>query len=124
MQAEWIGGLFRDAGLLADVFDDLLPAQWSKLIFNATVNSIAAAACGVELYQDPWQMVQHAASQYRTATGHGRVPSMLADVRAGRATEVDWINGPIVCKALEHDLKAPLNACLYRIIKVKERNEF
>ena len=31
-----------DAGLKAEALPDLRPAQWSKLIFNATVNSVAA----------------------------------------------------------------------------------
>jgi len=34
--------LLRAAGLKARAFADLLPAQWSKLIFNAVVNSVAA----------------------------------------------------------------------------------
>lgn len=34
--------LLRDAGLEAQAFPDLLPAQWSKLIFNATVNTVSA----------------------------------------------------------------------------------
>jgi len=34
--------LLVDAGLQAQAMDDVRPAQWSKLIFNATVNSIAA----------------------------------------------------------------------------------
>lgn len=37
-----IAQLLRDAGLEAEAFPDLLPAQWSKLIFNATVNTVAA----------------------------------------------------------------------------------
>jgi 2-dehydropantoate 2-reductase len=31
-----------ESGLRARAFEDLLPAQWSKLIFNATVNTVAA----------------------------------------------------------------------------------
>jgi 2-dehydropantoate 2-reductase len=31
-----------ESGLRAKAFEDLLPAQWSKLIFNATVNTVAA----------------------------------------------------------------------------------
>ena len=34
--------LLRDSGLEAQAFPDLLPAQWSKLIFNATVNTVSA----------------------------------------------------------------------------------
>jgi len=34
--------LLHDSGLEAVAFPDLLPAQWSKLIFNATVNTVSA----------------------------------------------------------------------------------
>src|SRR5204862_324251 len=37
--AQRVVDLIVDAGLQAEAFDDLRPAQWSKLIFNATVNS-------------------------------------------------------------------------------------
>src|SRR5262245_22703748 len=33
--------LLLDSGLKAQAFSDLRPAQWSKLIFNATVNTVA-----------------------------------------------------------------------------------
>jgi 2-dehydropantoate 2-reductase len=39
---EQIHALLVAAGLRAEAFRDLLPAQWSKLIFNATVNTVAA----------------------------------------------------------------------------------
>jgi 2-dehydropantoate 2-reductase len=41
-QVQGVAALIEAAGLKAKAFPDLLPAQWSKLIFNATVNSIAA----------------------------------------------------------------------------------
>ena len=34
--------LLVDSGLKAEALPDLKPAQWSKLIFNATVNGVAA----------------------------------------------------------------------------------
>lgn len=34
--------LLRDGGLVAEALPDLLPAQWSKLIFNSTVNAVCA----------------------------------------------------------------------------------
>ncbi|MGH8248034.1 MAG: ketopantoate reductase family protein, partial [Gammaproteobacteria bacterium] len=40
--ANLVAGLLRKAGLKARAFSDLLPAQWSKLIFNAVINSVAA----------------------------------------------------------------------------------
>jgi 2-dehydropantoate 2-reductase len=41
-QAQDVEALLVDAGLHARAFPDLRPAQWSKLIFNATVNTVAA----------------------------------------------------------------------------------
>src|SRR3954452_5746272 len=41
-QAQEIEQLLVDTGLHARAFPDLQPAQWSKLIFNATVNTVAA----------------------------------------------------------------------------------
>ena len=37
-----VAELIVSSGLKAEAFDDLRPAQWSKLIFNATVNTVAA----------------------------------------------------------------------------------
>jgi 2-dehydropantoate 2-reductase len=39
---EEVRRLLVSAGLKAEAFPDLLPAQWSKLVFNATVNTVAA----------------------------------------------------------------------------------
>ncbi len=38
-----VAELIQKAGLKARAFPSLLPAQWSKLIFNSVVNSVAAA---------------------------------------------------------------------------------
>ena len=37
-----VAALLSRAGLKAEAYEDLLPHQWSKLIFNSAVNSIAA----------------------------------------------------------------------------------
>ena len=39
---ELVRDLLLESGLRAESFADLLPAQWSKLVFNATVNTVAA----------------------------------------------------------------------------------
>ncbi len=41
-QAQEVEALLVAAGLRARAFPDLRPAQWSKLIFNATVNAVSA----------------------------------------------------------------------------------
>src|SRR5437868_10058952 len=37
-----VEALIVSTGLRARAFEDLRPAQWSKLVFNATVNGVAA----------------------------------------------------------------------------------
>ncbi len=151
------GELFAAAGLSAEVLPDLLPAQWSKLIFNAAVNGAAAltelphvalfarreqptdlghlvydliaegkavaAAAGVELHDDPWEMNQRAVTRGESDEGdYAHPPSMLEDVLAHRATEVDAITGALVREAERVGVPVPLNTAVYRLIKAKEES--
>ncbi len=150
-RVEEVGDLVRRSGLKAEVFADLRPAQWSKLIFNATVNSVAAltglrhdhhfadedepgdlghlvhglvdegkavaAAAGIELYEDPWEMNVHA-----TQRGSAHYPSMLEDVESRRPTEIDLITGSLVREAGRHGVPVPLHTALYRLVKAKEES--
>jgi 2-dehydropantoate 2-reductase len=148
-RVEEIADLIIDSGLEAEALPDLLPAQWSKLIFNATVNGVAAltglrhdahfsaqskpsdlghlvhdlvdegrsvaAAAGVELYDDPWEM-----NVLATRRGSAHYPSMLEDVDARRPTEVELINGALVREAQRVGVDAPLHTAVYRLVKAKE----
>ena len=143
------------AGLRAEAFPDLRPAQWSKLIFNATVNAVAAltnlphvglfakrekptdlghlvydlveegrrvaAAAGVELHEDPWEMNVLAVQRGETdRSDYAHVPSMLEDVRARRPTEIDFITGALVREAERVGVATPLHCALYRLVKARE----
>jgi 2-dehydropantoate 2-reductase len=144
-----IADLIVASGLKAEALPDLVPAQWSKLIFNATVNGVAAltglrhdahfadesepsglghlvhelvdegksvaAAAGVELYDDPWEM-----NVLATRRGSAHYPSMLEDVDARRPTEVELINGALVREAQRVGVEAPLHTAVYRLVKAKE----
>ena len=148
-QVEAIAGLIRRSGLKAEALPDLRPARWSKLIFNATVNAVAAltglphdphfaaedaptdlghlvhdlvdegkavaAAAGVELHDDPWEM-----NVLATRRGSAHSPSMLEDVEARRETEIDLITGALVREAERHGVPVPLHTALYRLVKAKE----
>jgi 2-dehydropantoate 2-reductase len=137
------------AGLKAEALPDLRPAQWSKLIFNAAVNPVAAltrlshdphfaaesepadlghlvhglvdegkavaAAAGIELRDDPWEM-----NVLATQRGSAHYPSMLEDVEARRTTEIDLITGSLVREAEKHDVPVPLHGALYALVKGKE----
>jgi 2-dehydropantoate 2-reductase len=156
-QVNEIEQLLLASGLHARAFPDLRPAQWSKLIFNATVNTVAAlidlphvsqfaaersptdlghlvhelmdegkrvaAAAGVELHEDPWEMNVLAVKRGETlaAEGHyAHVPSMLEDVRSRRATEVDFITGALVREAERVGVPVPLHTAMYRLVKARE----
>jgi 2-dehydropantoate 2-reductase len=41
-RAKQVAALIVKSGLKAEAFPDLLPAQWSKLVFNSVVNSVSA----------------------------------------------------------------------------------
>lgn len=148
-------GLMIDGGLEAEAMPDLRPAQWSKLIFNAAVNGVAAltdlphvrafaeedefadlghllrglidegkavaAAAGVELHDDPWEMNVRAVTHGETLeSDYAHIPSMLADVRARRPTEVDYISGALAREGERLGVPTPLNTAIYRLIKAKE----
>ncbi|HEX3805270.1 MAG TPA: 2-dehydropantoate 2-reductase [Gaiellaceae bacterium] len=147
--AKRVAELVVSAGLEAEAFDDLRPAQWSKLIFNATVNTVAAltglrhdphfaaleqpsdlghlvkglmdegkqvaAAAGVELREDPWEM-----NVLATRRGSAHYPSMLEDVERRRRTEIDMITGSLVREAHRLGVPVPLHETMERLVKAKE----
>ncbi len=143
--AQAVADLIVSSGLKAEAFADLRPAQWSKLIFNATVNTVAALtglphdfhfaegalgdlvhglvdegkaaarAAGVELQEDPWEM-----NVLATRRGHAHRPSMLEDVEAHRRTEIESITGALVREAERAGVDVPLHTTLYRLVRAKE----
>jgi 2-dehydropantoate 2-reductase len=148
-RVEEIGELVRSSGLKAETFPDLAPARWSKLIFNATVNAVAAltglphdehfareeapADLGHLVHDliDEGEAVASAAgvelyedpwemNVLATRRGHKHYPSMLEDVEAHRTTEIDLITGSLVREAERHGVAVPLHTALYRLVKAKE----
>ncbi len=142
-----ISHLINAAGLKAEALQDARPAQWSKLVFNASVNGVSAltglphsphfadesqfsalghvlhelieeggrvaAAAGIELHEDPWEM-----NKIGAQTNHP--PSMLYDIRRQLATEVDFLSGAIAREAERVGVPAPLHTAVYRMIKARE----
>ena len=49
----------------------------------------------------------------------GNVSSMLQDVRSGRRTEVEYINGYIDDLGAEYGVPTPVNATLRNLVKLK-----
>jgi len=134
-------------GLKAEALQDARPAQWSKLIFNASVNGVSAltglphsphfaaeaefADLGylVHALMEEGKSVAAAAgielhedpwamNKIGAMTNHP--PSMLYDVRHQLPTEVDFLSGAIAREAGKAGVPAPLHTAVYRLIKGKE----
>jgi 2-dehydropantoate 2-reductase len=82
-----------------------------------------AAAAGVVLHEDPWEMNVLAVARGETEAAEGQyahVPSMLEDVRAGRQTEVDFITGALVREAERLGVDVPLHRAMYRLVRARQ----
>ncbi len=137
------------SGLQAEALPDLRPAQWSKLVFNAAVNPVAALtglphdphfAAETEPTDlghlvhglvDEGKAVAKAAgielhddpwemNVLATQRGSAHYPSMLEDVDAHRQTEIELITGSLIREAERHGVPVPLHTLLYGLVKGKE----
>lgn len=81
-----------------------------------------AAALGIQLYEDPWEMNVRAVSHGQTGDDdYAHVFSMLSDVRAKRATEIDWLTGAIVRQAKRVGVPVPIHETLFGLVKGLEQ---
>jgi 2-dehydropantoate 2-reductase len=134
-------------GMPTTAVADARPAQWRKVIFNAATNPVGAltglthgrvcersdlraivsalvdegkavaAAQGIVLDADPEELIDHAA---RPEVAYDHKASMLQDVEARRATEIDFLNGGIARFGRELGVPTPLNDAITQLIKALE----
>ncbi len=137
------------AGMPTEAVADARGPQWRKVIFNAATNPVGAltglthgrvcerpdlralvsglvsegkavaSAQGIELDSDPEDLVDHAA---KPEVGYNHKASMLQDVEARRATEIDYLNGGIVRFGREHGVATPLNEAIWALVKGVEQS--
>jgi len=134
-------------GLKAEALQDARPAQWSKLIFNASVNGVSAltglphsphfadesqfSSLGHllhELINEGKRVAEAVGVQLHedpwemnkigATTNHP--PSMLHDIRHQLPTEVDFLSGAIAREADRVGVPAPMHTAVYRLIKGRE----
>lgn len=132
------------AGLDGRVSRDITTDIWHKAIINCVVNPITAMlGCEVGGIANPEldqlkqlvidECVAVAATQGVTVTGDFReeidgvfrpsrnIASMLQDLRRGRRTEIDYLNGAITTLGAKKGIACPVNAALTAIIKAMEK---
>jgi len=139
--------LIARSGLKAEALEDARPAQWSKLIFNASVNAVSALTelphCPAFAEESELSALGHLLhglikEGVAVATALGiklredpwemnkigartnHPPSMLYDIRHRQPTEVDYLGGAIAREAARLGVPAPLHTAMYRLIKGKE----
>src|SRR5690242_15764813 len=139
--------LINSSGLKAVALEDARPAQWSKLIFNSSVNAVAALTelphsfhfAEEKQFGDLGHLLHALIDEgKRVAEGIGvklyedpwemnkigaqtdHPPSMLYDIRHKLGTEVDFLGGAIAREAQRAGIPAPLHTALYRLVKAKE----
>ena len=144
--AQKVADLLTAGGLPATLEPSIQEAIWSKAIFNATMNPLCALTRrtpgflgahdeGLALIRtavDEGVAVAHAAGVQVAAqpihdltqvsvTDHANhEASMLQDVKAGRRTEVDAINGAIVEAGHTVGVAAPVLETFWRLVKLEE----
>ena len=149
VEVERLADACTRGGMPTYAVSDARGPQWRKVIFNASTNPIGAltglthgrvcerpdlralvsglvtegkavaAAQGIVLDSDPEDLIDHAA---KPEVAYGHKASMLQDVEAERATEIDYLNGGIVRFGREHGVPTPLNEAIWALVKGVEQS--
>ena len=139
--------LLSEGGLPTLALEDARGPQWTKVIFNSATSPLAAltglpvgrvctdarlrrqvdglvteamAVCeraGIVLLHPPREAVEEA-----IAEAYDHKPSMLQDVLARRATEIDVLNGGIAAEGRRTGVPTPLHDCMVALVKGLEKS--
>jgi 2-dehydropantoate 2-reductase len=140
-----IVALFARAGVPVELSANVAGALWGKLLLNCGYNAISAitdlpygrmvalpgvartvhdavaeglavaAAMGVAIPGDVWAAVDRIA-----ASMPGQVSSTCQDLRRGKPTEIDHLNGYVVREGDRLGVPVPLNRALQALVKAME----
>jgi 2-dehydropantoate 2-reductase len=144
-EVEQLAGAINRSGMTCVPMEDARGALWTKLIFNSACNSMAtltrlphgavceqawpvmfaavqegiavSKALGITLEGDPIALFE-----YGKKVAYKHKPSMLQDILAERATEVDALTGGIVRIGKEVGVPTPLNEAMTMMIKGLEHS--
>ena len=141
--------LLSRAGIRVESTADIRSDLWAKTLYNCALNPLGAimgvpygelaspaawriitqivgegfAVANAEGIRLPWVTAdEYLAYLYEvqlpaTALHHS---SMLQDIKRGRCTEIDFLNGAIVARGADHGIPTPVNACITDLVKFRE----
>jgi len=144
---EQLAGLLTEGGLRTHALEDARGPQWTKVVFNSATSPLAAltglsvgrvctdarlreqvdglvteaeAVCeraGIVLVRPPREAVAEA-----IAEAYDHKPSMLQDVLARRATEIDVLNGGVAAEGRRTGVPTPRHDCMVALVKGLEKS--
>lgn len=151
IRVEEIASAFTQAGIPTEATTDIEKFIWGKLLYSCCLNPLSALlevaygelgqhvetrAIMTLAIEEIFAVAQgkgvalawNSPSEYRKLLLEQLIPdtyshhaSMLQDVRRGKRTEIDSLNGAVVRLGEEVGLQTPVNRMLTQLIKVKEQ---
>jgi len=138
-----IAKFFQTCGLDSVISDSFKTDVWRKVTINCYTNPLSAilqvptatlvsphlskiqlsiveeciavgAAEGVKIDLSLIQLMNQSLPRYTNQT------SMLQDIKRGRKTEIDFLNGKIVELGKKHNVPTPMNDCIAQLVRFKE----
>lgn len=150
---EGIAQAFAEAGIPSEATGEIMKFIWAKVLYNCCLNPLSALLewnYGELLEHDGTRrimsqviaevfavargkrvdLIWHSPEEYERLLLEVLIPdtyahhsSMLQDVRRGRRTEIDSMNGAIARLGEEVAVETPTNLLLARLIKAKEQRQ-
>jgi 2-dehydropantoate 2-reductase len=141
-ETEKLIALFRCAEIETEYSEEIERLLWEKLIINCAINPLTALfnqPNGAIVHDPELREIAGVIAQetLRVARAHGvtlseaeavarvetvarktaqNISSMLQDVRRGRSTEIEYINGAVVREGRRLGMATPLNLLLMRLV--------
>lgn len=150
-QIEQVVGAFSQAGIPASATTQIVGFLWAKLLYNCCLNALSAlleATYGqVAEMEATWAIIGEVIQEvFAVATGCGvalfwprpedyrrvlleelipvtgaHYASMYADLKLGKRTEIDYLNGAVSRLGEERGIPTPANTLLTRLVRARER---
>ena len=142
-------GVIRSAGIPVEADDDIRSGKWTKALLNIAVNPICAllaapvgaaadedvretvsgliretfAVAGAEGVRLPWATADDYLAHLfgvQVPDFAAVYPSMYYDLRRGRRTEIDLLNGYVARLGERHGIETPHNRCIAGLVRYAE----
>jgi len=143
--------VINSAGIPTEYSSDVYKFLWDKILYNSALNPLGALLetnygtlakteetrelmnriieeifqvaekKGIPLFwKRPEDYIEHFYKKLIPPTAE-HYPSMLQDIRAGKRTEIDALNGAIVKLGKEVGVPTPVNEVITKLVKAKEK---